>query len=338
MALVSGSKVQQMDGPDVYGPNGKDYRNTDASVDLANIGIDIHEHGKGPRCKAGDWTTVHWVATLKDGRVVSDSRAEPGGLPKTFALGAHEVFSCWDLAITKLNEGDRVTLHCPSHYAWGTAFVNAPLGGERIPTGSDVDFDLQIVECSKTPEFSTYEAQPFTSTLHANKCFSMHLMEAEDQGRDLVMSAGLFEYYKNSQWWPTIYILLDDFVEDEEEQQFVMTPEGYIYNLKHGREWTLATTWGSLWLAKIGFRKSNWYPWSERTFFYDSESQQLTCEIPYNWYDRIKAESADMKMRSLAVGVYGSPRTNSWVYTGMTNYMFAYTKHHWRVQYCGKNN
>jgi hypothetical protein len=28
-------------GPDVYGPNGFNYRNDDAAKDLANIGIDI---------------------------------------------------------------------------------------------------------------------------------------------------------------------------------------------------------------------------------------------------------------------------------------------------------
>jgi len=73
-----------------------------------------------------------------DGRVVTDSRAEPGGLPKTFALGAHEVFSCWDLAIPKLKQGAKARLTCPSYYAWGTAYTWAPIGGEPIPLGSDV--------------------------------------------------------------------------------------------------------------------------------------------------------------------------------------------------------
>jgi len=104
-ALVSNTSAitqKSVGAPDVYGPNGGNYANTDASYDLSRIGIDIREPGKGKDCKVGDWTTVHWTATLKDGRVVSDSRAELGGLPKTFALGAHEVFSCWDLAIPKL--------------------------------------------------------------------------------------------------------------------------------------------------------------------------------------------------------------------------------------------
>jgi hypothetical protein len=34
-----------------------------------------------------------------DGRVITDSRSEAGGVPKTFNVGNSEVFKCWDLAI-----------------------------------------------------------------------------------------------------------------------------------------------------------------------------------------------------------------------------------------------
>lgn len=86
--------------PDVYGPNGVGYANISPDAAMADIGISIMKKGKGEKCAAGDWTTVHWKASLKDGRVVSDSHSEPGGLPKTFNLGKSEVFKCWDLAIT----------------------------------------------------------------------------------------------------------------------------------------------------------------------------------------------------------------------------------------------
>jgi len=107
-ALISESSAinqKSAQGPDVYGPNGANYSNVDATYDLSRIGINISEMGSGDNCKPGDWTTVHWTGTLPDGRVVTDSRAEPGGLPKTFALGDHEVFACWDFAIPKLKQG-----------------------------------------------------------------------------------------------------------------------------------------------------------------------------------------------------------------------------------------
>merc|ERR1711988_1201564 len=96
--------------PDVYGPNGENYKHDTASYDLSRIGIDIKEPGTGPKCKPGDWVTVHWQGALKDGRIITDSHQEPGGQPKTFSLGAHEVFACWDLAITQLHQGAKAHL------------------------------------------------------------------------------------------------------------------------------------------------------------------------------------------------------------------------------------
>ena len=45
--------------------------------------------GDGAACSVGDWTTVHWVGRLKDGRVVTDSKMEGDQRPKTFTLGDH---------------------------------------------------------------------------------------------------------------------------------------------------------------------------------------------------------------------------------------------------------
>lgn len=137
----------------------------------------------------GDWASVHWVATLPDGRVVSDSRSEPGGLPKVFALGAHEVFSCWDFAVTQLKKGSKATVSCPSRYAWGGAYTQAPLGGEPIPLNSDVIFDLEVVDCNRVPDFTDQTTQPITTTMQPGRCMYLHLEESDDLGReDLVLT------------------------------------------------------------------------------------------------------------------------------------------------------
>jgi len=101
-ALVAPSeaiKVKTNSGPDVYGNNGIDYTNNSADYDMSRIGIDFLEHGKGPACTLGDWTTVHWRGSLMDGRVFTDSHDEPDGRPKIFTLGDHQVLKCWDLAL-----------------------------------------------------------------------------------------------------------------------------------------------------------------------------------------------------------------------------------------------
>lgn len=191
VALFQGSQAivqKSAAGPDVYGANGAGYSNTDASYDVSRIGIDVRTAGTGPTCRPGDWTTVHWVGTLRDGRVITDSRAEPGGLPKTFALGAHEVFNCWDLAIPKLQQGTKARLSCPSYFAYGSAYTWPPVGGEPIPLNSDVDFDVEVVECNRTPEFTEYYQQPRTTTMQPNKCMWLHLVEADSTANEMVLT------------------------------------------------------------------------------------------------------------------------------------------------------
>ena len=85
---------------DVFGPNGDDYENDNAELDMAEFGVDIKKKGKGKKCENGSWTTVSWKGYLNDGRVITDSSLETtDGRPKTFNLGADEVYKCWDLAL-----------------------------------------------------------------------------------------------------------------------------------------------------------------------------------------------------------------------------------------------
>ena len=113
----------------------------------------------------GDWVTVNWVGTLKDGRIITDSKQEGTGLPKTFSLGHREVFHCWDLAMTQLHQGDKAHLDCPSYFAYGGAFTWAPIGGEPVPLNSDMEFDIEVVECNRVPDFTGYKEQPVTTTM-----------------------------------------------------------------------------------------------------------------------------------------------------------------------------
>jgi len=99
-----------------------------------------------------------------DGRVITDSKAELGGLSKTFNLGNGEVVKCWDLAIQQLRAGDKVTLTCPSSLSYGTSRELPPVGGEPVPEKSDMYFDLEIEDCNIKPTYEEHP-QPKTSTL-----------------------------------------------------------------------------------------------------------------------------------------------------------------------------
>lgn len=97
VGIASAVKVQE--GPDVFGKNGEGYKNEDPTVDMAKIGIDITTPGTGDKCKETDWATINYKGSLANGEVVTDSKSEGTGLPKTFTVGRDEVFKCWDLAV-----------------------------------------------------------------------------------------------------------------------------------------------------------------------------------------------------------------------------------------------
>lgn len=230
LALIGNiSAIKIADSPDVWGPNGENYKNKDARYDVALIGINKTKENKSGRiCSPGEWATVHYTATLPDGRLVGDSRQEPTGLPKRFIVGASEVFKCWDLGIQKLRSGEEATLACPSYLAWGGAFTQAPLGGEPIPLNTAVNFKLEVESCDRTPAWTQQFAQPRTTTLQPGRCFYLHLDEAEDTHNDLVLSADAEDY---SPTWPSRYTFLEHQVYDDLAQQwFFNEKDGSIHN------------------------------------------------------------------------------------------------------------
>lgn len=121
---------------------------------MANIGIDIVKKGKAgaEKCKPGAWTKLHWTGKLIDGSVITDSRQEHDGLPKVFNLGSSSEYKCWDLALTQLTPGTKAKIHCPSYLVYGTSEAKTPLGDTWVPKGSDVNFDVEVVDCNIPPE------------------------------------------------------------------------------------------------------------------------------------------------------------------------------------------
>ena len=85
-----------------------------------------------------------------------------------------------------------MTLHCPSHLVFGTKDHNSPLTGEIIPKNSDIDFELEIVDCNRnlTPEEKNPKRydQPKSTTMQPDSCMYLHLVESDNTGMDLVLS------------------------------------------------------------------------------------------------------------------------------------------------------
>lgn len=148
--LASTTALTVKDTPDVFGPNGENYKNIAPTVDMSKIGIDITKQGTEDFCKDGNWAKIGYKAFLTNGQQVMDSQAVDGK-DLIFSVGASQTFKCLDLAITQLKPGASAKIHCPSEFVYGGASVQAPLGGDWIPANSDMDFEVDVKFCNHTP-------------------------------------------------------------------------------------------------------------------------------------------------------------------------------------------
>jgi len=97
-----------------------------------------------------------------------------------------------------MKSGEKAVLHCPSYLSWGGAYTQAPLGGEPIPLNSDIDFEVEVIECNRVPEaaemayyYSYYadsHGQPRTTTMQPSRDFWLHLEEADHTANDMVLT------------------------------------------------------------------------------------------------------------------------------------------------------
>lgn len=150
------------------------------------------------------------------------------------------MFHCWDLAIPQLHQGDVAKIDCPSYYAYGGAYTWAPVGGEPIPLNSDMDFEIEIVECNRVPEFTQHVEQPVTTTMQPGRCMYLHSEAAESESTPLVITcenedrinAPGFNYF------PAVPCYLEEWVKENQHQEFSWNEQtGFIKDAAH--EWEL---------------------------------------------------------------------------------------------------
>ena len=86
----------------------------------------------------GDLVSVHYVGTCHD-RIFDSSRKR--GYPLQFNINRGQVIECWDLVISRMSLGERISFVCPSALAYGS--VGA---GSRIPPNADIAFDVEMLD------------------------------------------------------------------------------------------------------------------------------------------------------------------------------------------------
>jgi FKBP-type peptidyl-prolyl cis-trans isomerase len=85
--------------------------------------------------------TVHYHGTFRDGAVF-DSSVDRGE-PTTFSLD--KVIPCWQMAVTRLGEGGKMEVLCPSDLAYLDGGLRWK-GVQKIPGGATLKFEISLLK------------------------------------------------------------------------------------------------------------------------------------------------------------------------------------------------
>lgn len=69
-----------------------------------------------------------------------------------FHLGHWESIKCWELAIVSMQAGEVVDMECPHYYAYGGTEKWSHFGAKKIPSNTDLEFKLEVLECEASIE------------------------------------------------------------------------------------------------------------------------------------------------------------------------------------------
>jgi FKBP-type peptidyl-prolyl cis-trans isomerase len=107
----------------------------------SGLGLRIRAPGEGTPPLPTDRVRVHYVGSLKDGRVVDDTRAK--GKPLDFVL--NKVIPGWTEGIQELKPGGRADLFVPPSLGYGNNGVG------DIPAGSGLIFEVELIAVNPPP-------------------------------------------------------------------------------------------------------------------------------------------------------------------------------------------
>ncbi|MBC7366378.1 MAG: FKBP-type peptidyl-prolyl cis-trans isomerase [Undibacterium sp.] len=107
----------------------------------SGLGIRVITPGTGGAPKTTDRVRVHYVCSLKDGKVIDDSHTRD----KPADLVMKSLIAGWAEGMAALKSGGRAEFFIPPSLGYGT------MGGGGVPAGAGLIFDVELIGVNPEP-------------------------------------------------------------------------------------------------------------------------------------------------------------------------------------------
>lgn len=131
--------------PNLYKKANEDFLAAKAQEEgmvVLDNGVMYHvlEKGSGTRCpKPSGIVYVRYTGRLIDGTVFDSTEGQP--LPALFVV--RDLIMGWQIALTRMHEGDRWEVYIPAKWGYGTVKM------DDIPAHSTLVFDMELVKIER---------------------------------------------------------------------------------------------------------------------------------------------------------------------------------------------
>ncbi|GEO05325.1 peptidyl-prolyl cis-trans isomerase [Adhaeribacter aerolatus] len=123
------------------------YAQTDTTVTASGIKYVILQQGTGAKPTKNAQVRVNFTGKFKDGHIFDTSALDKK--PLKVRLGRGEIIPAWEEILSLMQTGTKLIMVVPAQLGYGDKGLLSDEDGYTVPPGSDLIFEIELVDIKK---------------------------------------------------------------------------------------------------------------------------------------------------------------------------------------------